>query len=59
MTNLISFYILTCIFYSIIRGLNIEEGDKVSFDKLTDYIFLPSMPLILIFVIYIKLKNNN
>ena len=59
MMNLISFYILACIFYSIIRGLNIEEGERVSFNKLTDYTFLPSMILILIFIIYIKLKNNN
>ena len=58
MTNIISFYILACIFYIIIKGLNIEGG-RVSFNKLADYIFLPSIPLIIIFVTYIKLKNNN
>lgn len=56
MTNLISFYALACIFYTIIRGLNMEG--KVSFNKLTDYLFFPSIPIIIIFAIYLKLKNN-
>lgn len=54
--DIIALYLLICILYSMVKGINYSEKN-IKFN-IIDYILILSIPMTLLFISYIKISNR-
>ena len=54
--DIIALYLLICILYSMVKGINYSEKN-IKFN-IIDYILILSIPMTLLFITYIKISNR-